>query len=158
MTLEEIWKVLATVEDPEIPVISIVDLGIVREVVLTDDEATVVITPTYSGCPAMPVIEREIRQRLVAAGLKSVQLKTTLSPPWSSDWLSDSARERLRTYGISPPSSRAENALIQLPSSISCPRCGARQSKVISEFGSTACKALLVCSSCREPFEHFKEI
>ncbi|HEX8535201.1 MAG TPA: 1,2-phenylacetyl-CoA epoxidase subunit PaaD [Allosphingosinicella sp.] len=141
----EIWRVLESVPDPEIPVVSVVDLGIVREV--TADR--VVITPTYTGCPATLVIETMVRVALDQAGFGDVKIATTLSPPWTTDWISAEGRRKLREYGIAPPVPAGSRA-------VECPQCGSAQTEEISRFGSTPCKALWRCRSCAEPFDLFK--
>ena len=143
MTEQAIWAVLEGVMDQEIPVVSVVDLGIVRDV--STDKVT--ITPTYSGCPATDVIERTIREELDAAGLREVAIETTLSPPWTTDWISDKGREALRRYGIAPP---------ELTKAATCPQCGSTDTEEVSRFGSTPCKAQWRCKSCLEPFDRFK--
>ena len=143
MTRERIAAVLERVMDPEIPVISIVDLGILREV--HDDR--VVITPTYSGCPATEVIERSVREALDQAGFRDVAIETALYPPWTTDWISERGREALRRYGIAPPDP-AKAAI--------CPQCGSNETEEVSRFGSTPCKAQWRCRSCLEPFDRFK--
>ena len=143
MTTETIWAVLRSVMDPEIPVVSVVDLGIVRDV--SPEEVT--ITPTYSGCPATDVIERTIREELDAAGLRDVAIKTVLSPPWTTDWISDRGKEELVAYGIAPP---------DLAKVATCPRCGSTDTEEVSRFGSTPCKAQWRCKACLEPFDRFK--
>lgn len=156
---EELTNLLATIPDPEIPVISIVDLGILRKVeVINSETVEVTITPTYSGCPAMRVIEEDIKSKLKEKGYTKVQLVTSLSPAWTTDWMSDDAKERLRIYGISPPEKTTvdKNSLTGKSKLISCPQCGSSETEMISQFGSTACKALYRCISCREPFDHFK--
>lgn len=159
--VEQVWAWLAEVSDPEIPVISVVDLGIVREVFWRDDVLHVAITPTYSGCPATRVIEQDIARALRQRGLTQVQLETRISPPWTTDWLSEQGREKLTAYGIAPPSGSAipisdisggPHALLR----IVCPRCGSDHTRKISDFGSTPCKAHYVCQSCMEPFDYFK--
>ena len=139
---ERVFEILSDVPDPEIPCVSVVDLGIVREV--TDD--TVTITPTYTGCPASIAIEAGIRAALDRAGLSRLKIETTLSPPWTTDWISAQGREKLRAYGIAPPSVTAAQ----------CPRCGSAHTEEISRFGSTPCKSLHRCLDCREPFDRFK--
>ncbi len=166
----KIWDVLATVMDPEIPVISIVDLGIVRDVRCdldrTPEEIVVTVTPTYSGCPATEVIHQAIRESLDRSGHADVRIETRLSPPWTTDWLTPVGREKLRRYGIAPPEGRASERVIDLsrlrrsvestaPNAV-CPRCGSRKTEQISQFGSTPCKALHRCLACREPFDAFK--
>ena len=143
MTTDSIWAVLRSVMDPEIPVVSVVDLGIVREV--TPDEVT--ITPTYSGCPATDVIERTIREELDAAGFRDVAIKTTLSPPWTTDWISERGKQALRDHGIAPP---------DLAKAATCPQCGSTDTEEVSRFGSTPCKAQWRCKACLEPFDRFK--
>ena len=143
MTEQAIWAVLEGVPDPEIPVVSVVDLGIVRGV--SDDKVT--ITPTYSGCPATDVIERDIRDALDAAGYRNVAIETVLAPPWSTDWISDKGREALRRYGIAPP---------ELAKAATCPQCGSTDTEEVSRFGSTPCKAQWRCKACLEPFDRFK--
>ena len=140
-----IWSVLETVADPEIPVLSVVDLGIVREVAAD----RVLITPTYTGCPATQVIERDIRAALDAAGYGHVRIETVLSPPWTTDWISEAGRAKLLAYGIAPPAPKGERA-------VHCPQCGSADTEEISRFGSTPCKALWRCRACAEPFDLFK--
>ena len=148
----QVWQWLGEIPDPELPALSIVDLGIVRDVQWTDNqnELVVSITPTYSGCPAMEVIANDIRSSLNEHGVEQISLRTQLSPPWTTDWLSDDAKERLRAYGIAPP------PLISITTSISCPHCGSDEVQLVSRFGSTPCKAIYKCLSCLEPFDAFK--
>ena len=154
------WQVLAEVADPEIPAVSVCDLGIVREVRCDDECLTGVVTPTYSGCPATELIEREIHNALVAAGARSVCVETRLAPAWSTDWISAEGRDKLRAYGIVPPQAcEAGTKPIRIvPRSLECPRCGSRETTRLSQFGSTACKALWRCERCKEPFEYLKPI
>ena len=162
LTESEAWKLLDTVPDPEVPAVSVVELGIIRELRCRDDGITVVVTPTYSGCPATEVIGLAIRDTLAAAGAGRVELETRLDPPWISDWIGEAAREKLRAYGIVPPTGRAAVGGAQpirfVKQALSCPRCGSRDTERLSEFGSTACKATYRCKSCLEPFEYFKPI
>ena len=142
-----VWSVLGDVADPEIPVISVVELGIVRAV---DAEAReIVITPTYTGCPATQVIERDIRAALDAAGWRDWRIRTALSPAWTTDWISEEGRRKLHRYGIAPPSPAGSRR-------VECPQCGSAQTEEVSRFGSTPCKALWRCRDCREPFDLFK--
>jgi ring-1,2-phenylacetyl-CoA epoxidase subunit PaaD len=150
--VQEITRVLATVPDPEIPAVSVLDLGIVREV----SGARVLITPTYTGCPATLIIEQSIRAALDAAGYAQVRIETALSPAWSTDWISDAGREKLRAYGIAPPPKGAGLAALRNETHAQCPRCGSLNSEEISRFGSTPCKALWRCNACAEPFDRFK--
>lgn len=153
---------LDTVPDPEIPVVSIAELGILREVRLAEDGALeVTITPTYSGCPAMAQIAEDIDAALCAAQLTPHRLKTVLAPAWSTDWISEAAREKLRRYGIAPPGGSAPaRATVHLTrrsaETVPCPRCGSTHTAVLAQFGSTACKALYRCLDCKEPFDYFK--
>ena len=140
-----VWEVLANVPDPEIPVISIVDLGIVRAA----DQDRVVLTPTYTGCPATHVIETMVRTALDEAGFAHVRIETTLSPPWTTDWITPQGREALRAYGIAPPTPAGTRA-------VHCPQCDSTETEEISRFGSTPCKALWRCRACAEPFDLFK--
>ncbi|MBX9630188.1 MAG: phenylacetate-CoA oxygenase subunit PaaJ [Burkholderiales bacterium] len=161
LTEAEAWQVLRTVPDPEIPVISVCELGIVRSVRAVDDAVTVVVTPTYSGCPATEVIATSIRTALSDAGAATVAVETRLSPAWTTDWIEAAAAERLKAYGIVPPGPAAV-ATVQpirlVPRSIGCPRCGSRRTTRLAAFGSTACKALWRCDACMEPFEEFKPL
>lgn len=154
------WAVLAAIPDPEIPAISITDLGIVREVECHDDCVDVTVTPTYAGCPATEMIQADIVRALRAAGAAEVAVRLQLSPAWTTDWLSEDARARLAAYGIAPPQERAADVTqpLRYRPRIRCPRCGSTQSEQLSAFGATACKALYRCLDCREPFEYFKPI
>lgn len=160
LTEAQAWDVLARVADPEIPVISVTELGIVREVAASGQAIEVVVTPTYSGCPATEVIERSIVDALREAGAGEVRVKTRLAPPWSTDWIAPEAREKLRRYGIAPPGSAADAAAqtIGFVPRVECPLCGSGNTERLSAFGATACKALYRCRDCREPFEYFKPI
>ncbi len=156
-TEERIWKYLESVPDPEIPVLSVVDLGIIRAVNVAAGTVEVVVTPTYSGCPATEVIEKSIVDCLAENGIDDVVLKRVLSPPWSTAWISDAGREKLRAYGIAPPEDDAgKRSLMDSLRAIACPRCDATSTTLVSEFGSTPCKASYKCESCLEPFEYFK--
>ena len=157
------WQALAGVPDPEVPALSVCDLGIVREVLSDATGTRVVLTPTYSGCPATEVIAASIRDALQLAGLGPVQVEHRLAPAWTTDWISDAGRAKLLAYGIAPPDSvrcAAPDAAVSTvrirPRNVACPRCGSLQTERLSAFGSTACKALHRCLACREPFEHFK--
>lgn len=155
--LARAWSVLGEVMDPEVPVVSVVDLGIVRDLDWRGGHLHVVVTPTYSGCPATEVIERDIEQALEGAGFAAPNLELRLAPAWTTDWISDDGRERLRAYGIAPPSgSTSKRALLGETPEVRCPQCGSVHTEQLSEFGSTACKALYRCVECREPFDYFK--
>jgi ring-1,2-phenylacetyl-CoA epoxidase subunit PaaD len=153
-----VWNMLRRVPDPEIPVLNVVEMGIVRSVEVKDNNVLVGITPTYSGCPAMDVIGDEIKRILLQNGFAEVSVKYMLSPAWTTDWLTDEAREKLRQYGIAPPEhSTAEKAALHgAGKTVLCPRCKSAHTHMISNFGSTACKALWQCDDCKEPFDYFK--
>lgn len=154
------WAVLGAVPDPEVPVISVVELGIVRDIVVDGDDVTVTITPTYSGCPAMREIETDIATALREAGFANVSVCTTYTPAWTTDWIGADAREKLRAYGIAPPGPAEGPTLVSIARRrvVACPYCGSAQTRLQSEFGTTACKAIHVCDECRQPFEEFKAI
>jgi ring-1,2-phenylacetyl-CoA epoxidase subunit PaaD len=158
ITKEDILKILEVVSDPEIPVLSILDMGVIRGVNLNNDQIEVVITPTYSGCPAMNVIEMEILATLKMNGFENVKVTTVLSPPWTTDWLTERGRQRLLEYGIAPPVGGTvdKNALFPEDKIVPCPQCSSTNTKMISQFGSTACKAMYKCNDCLEPFDYFK--
>jgi ring-1,2-phenylacetyl-CoA epoxidase subunit PaaD len=170
VTTEQVWAWLGDVPDPEIPVISVVDLGIVRAVELVgDDECVVTITPTYSGCPAMAVIAEAVTEALHRRGIASVRLVNRLSPAWTTDWMSESGKIKLREYGIAPPAQQVVDIsaltsgvkrgarLGSAPTlQVACPNCGSANTVITSLFGSTPCKALYKCVDCREPFDYFK--
>jgi len=148
----------AAVMDPEVPVLTIADLGVLRDVEVRDDgTAVVTITPTYSGCPAMDVIRRDVEDAVRSAGFTAVEVRTVLSPAWTTDWMTDEGRRALSAYGIAPPSPR-RGGPVPLALSVRCPQCGSPRTRETSRFGSTACKSLWVCDECREPFDHFKAI
>jgi ring-1,2-phenylacetyl-CoA epoxidase subunit PaaD len=157
MTTHEIDKktlfaFLENIKDPEVPVLSIVDLGIVRDIKLNDDELEVVITSTYTGCPAMDMIAVDIRTLLATLGFKKIKITQTLSPPWTTDWMSEAGKRKLQEYGIAPPDKR-----FSIPKDgVECPLCHSTNTRLVSEFGSTACKALFQCNDCKEPFDYFK--
>lgn len=154
--LAALRSVLDEVHDPEIPILTIADLGVLRDVRFDGGRVVVVITPTYSGCPAMHAIEDDIRQVLGAAGYRDVVVETQLAPAWSTDQMSSAAHAKLRAVGIAPPTSITTDKRALLGEHVMCPRCASRQTERISEFGSTACKALYRCRSCLEPFDYFK--
>jgi ring-1,2-phenylacetyl-CoA epoxidase subunit PaaD len=153
-----IWKLLEQVTDPEVPVLSIIDLGIVRDVKATDGKVEVTITPTYSGCPAMDVISIGIRMLLLEQGFKEIVIKQVLSPAWTTEWMSEAGRQKLTAYGIAPPNPMQQvcNTSLFAEEAITCPHCGSFHTRRISEFGSTACKSLYQCNDCHEPFDYFK--
>ena len=156
-TVQQVWEWLTAIPDPEIPVLSLVDLGIVRRVTALPDGVEVEVAPTYSGCPATEVIEKSIVDGLLERGVGNVVLKRVLSPPWTSAWITDEGREKLRAYGIAPPADgESKRAMLGNMKSIACPRCGTTTTTLVSEFGSTPCKASYKCDVCLEPFEYFK--
>jgi len=151
--ITRLFELLGNVSDPEIPVLSLLDLGVVRDVTVSGGKVNVTITPTYAGCPAMTAIRADIESTLAAAGYEQVEVRQQLSPAWSTDWMTDRGREKLRDYGIAPPLRSSGG----MPGeSIECPRCRSTEVDKISEFGSTACKALYRCRDCLEPFDYFK--
>lgn len=157
----ELFEILHEVKDPEVPVLSVVELGIVRDAERVGTGAIVTVTPTYSGCPAMREIETEIRRALSEQGIEPVEIRTTYMPAWTTDWISDDAKAKLEAYGIAPPAFAGQAGVVQLSKrsrAVVCPRCGSRNTALTSEFGSTACKSLRVCRACGEPFEEFKAI
>ncbi|MBP6024681.1 1,2-phenylacetyl-CoA epoxidase subunit PaaD [Ferruginibacter sp.] len=150
--VKKIWKLLETVCDPEVPVLTILDLGIVRDVKINDETVEITITPTYTGCPAMDMIAMNIRLALTENGFTKIKITTVLSPAWTTDWMSEEGKRKLIAYGIAAP-----NKKFEIPEDgVQCPQCNSTSTKLISEFGSTACKALYQCSDCKEPFDYFK--
>ncbi len=163
VNLQDAWAVLDEVPDPEVPALSVRDLGIVRDVRLADEGIEVVLTPTYSGCPATEVIEKSVIDALEAAGFRPARVKMQRAPAWTTDWISEAGKRKLRAYGIAPPGpvDAAEGVPITFmrkPVPVPCPRCGSTHTERIAAFGSTACKALHRCLDCHEPFDHFKPI
>ena len=161
LTEAQAWEVLRQVPDPELPAVSVCELGIVRDVHAGAEGVKVIVTPTYSGCPATEMIESAIREALEGAGAVGVTVETRLSPAWTSDWITTGARAKLRAYGVAPPQPTAngqQQPIRFFAPAPPCPRCGVRTTTRLSEFGSTACKALYRCEACREPFEYFKPI
>lgn len=165
-TTDQVWEWLSQVPDPEIPVISLTDLGIIRDVEWQGDTLVVAVTPTYSGCPATSIINLDIETALRGHGIEKLRLERRLSPPWTTDWLSESGREKLRAYGIAPPidgtaaDGRLDARVARMAGSsnlvIACPRCGSNHTEKVSQFGSTPCKASYRCTDCLEPFDYFK--
>ena len=164
--IQELWTLLGEVNDPEVPVLSVVDLGIVRDIRIIDDPTgtangvpEIVITPTYSGCPAMDMIRANIRMHLLEKGFPDVRIETVLSPAWTTDWMSEAGKQKLAAYGIAPPMPTQTVCRMEMFSreeAIQCPHCHSYHTTMISEFGSTACKALYRCEDCKEPFDYFK--
>ena len=151
------WAVAASVPDPEVPVLTIEDLGVLRDVVVEGGRVTVTITPTYSGCPAMDAIRDDVVLALTSEGFDEVQVRLVLAPAWTTDWMTDAGKQKLVDYGIAPPTGRAAvGGPIRLALSVRCPRCGSLDTRELARFGSTSCKALYECRACLEPFDHFK--
>ena len=156
ITTNQVFDWLSEITDPEIPVITIKELGMLRDVKVKDDNYIVTITPTYTGCPAMPLIETQIKEKMLEHGLSNVIVNTTYSPAWTTDWLQDDAKKKMKAYGIAPPPHSSCVKALKDFTRLSCPRCNSVNTELISRFGSTACKALYKCIDCKEPFEHFK--
>ena len=160
-TIEEnnIWQILETVTDPEVPVLSILDLGIVRDIKIDRETIEVIITPTYTGCPAMDMIAMNIRLALIENGYNKIKITSILSPVWTTGWMSEAGKQKLKKYGIAPPNPIQQignDKLFAVPEGVQCPHCNSYHTQRISEFGSTACKALYKCNDCKEPFDYFK--
>ena len=156
ITTGKIRKLMEDIYDPEIPVLSIIDLGIVRDVQIINDGIEVFITPTYSGCPAMDVISINIRMALLQNGFTNIKITQQLSPAWTTDWMTEAGKEKLKAYGIAPPVGKSFDQKYLEELKVECPLCHSRNTKLISQFGSTACKALYQCNDCLEPFDYFK--
>ena len=159
IAIQKIWTILETVTDPEVPVLTIIDLGIVRDVKINDEETEIIITPTYTGCPAMDMIAMNIKLALIENGYHKIKITSVLAPAWTTDWMSESGKEKLKAYGIAPPNPKqvvCDTKLFAEEEAIQCPLCNSYHTKLISQFGSTACKALYQCLDCKEPFDHFK--
>jgi ring-1,2-phenylacetyl-CoA epoxidase subunit PaaD len=157
---QKAWDIAATVVDPEIPVLSIADLGILRDVEVTNNKVKVTITPTYSGCPAMDAIRDDVKTAFAKEGYADVEVELVLSPAWTTDWMTDAGKQKLQEYGIAPPTGKSHAARhagpIRLTMAVKCPQCASLNTKELTRFGSTSCKALYVCQDCKEPFDYFK--
>ena len=157
---QKAWDIAATVVDPEIPVLSIADLGILRDVEVTDGKVKVTITPTYSGCPAMDAIRDDVKTAFAKEGYQDIEVELVLSPAWTTDWMTDAGKQKLQEYGIAPPTGKSHAARhagpIRLTMAVKCPQCASLNTKELTRFGSTSCKALYVCQDCKEPFDYFK--
>jgi ring-1,2-phenylacetyl-CoA epoxidase subunit PaaD len=157
VTASYIWELLEEVSDPEVPVLSVVDLGVARQVEVNEQSITITITPTYSGCPAMKTMEDDIRKKLSDHHIENVTINTVLSPAWTTDWLSENGRRKLKEYGIAPPEHEVDKSvLFSEPTKVPCPKCGSTDTRMVSQFGSTACKAHYQCNTCKEPYDYFK--
>jgi len=150
-----IWKILETVKDPEVPVLSVVDLGVIRAVAVEEQQVTVTITPTYTGCPAMDLISMHIKMALNAEGYQTI-IQTVLSPAWTTDWMTENGKQQLKAYGIAPPMGKSFDQAYLDNLIVPCPQCNSTHTVLVSQFGSTACKALYKCEECKEPFDYFK--
>lgn len=155
---DQVWRLAATVHDPEIPVLSIEDLGILRAVRVEGEDVVVTITPTYSGCPAMDTIADDLRLVFQDAGYATARVELVLSPAWTTDWMTQAGKDKLAEYGIAPPTPRRQGGRVRVPLAVKCPHCDALDTREIAHFGSTSCKALYVCNRCKEPFDHFKAL
>jgi ring-1,2-phenylacetyl-CoA epoxidase subunit PaaD len=159
VTEQAIWEALEEVKDPEIPVVSLVEMGIVRDVSVSGDGVTILFTPTFSGCPALHVMKEEIRQKVTMLGFDSVAVETVLSPPWSSDWISDAAREKLRQFGLAPPPKHDGDLIsVAFLDVATCPRCDSSNTVIKNSFGSTLCRMIWYCNDCKDAFEQFKPL
>lgn len=157
VTEEQIWKWLDEVLDPEVPALTIIDLGIVRKVELNDEGCKVTMTPTYSGCPAVTRMRDDIVEKLNSKGIEKVDIELVLSPAWTTDWITEKGKVKLKAYGIAPPQDEPDKSVLFAdPVNVACPLCDSSDTKLISQFGSTACKAQYQCNTCLEPFEYFK--
>lgn len=159
ISIQKIWQLLEDVADPEVPVLSVIDLGIIREVKINENEVEIIITPTYSGCPAMDMISMNIKLALIEHGYTNVKITSVLSPAWTTDWMSEAGKLKLKEYGIAPPNPKqqvCDDKLFAPHEAVQCPHCDSWHTRRISEFGSTACKALYQCNDCKEPFDYFK--
>ncbi|MPT31809.1 MAG: phenylacetate-CoA oxygenase subunit PaaJ [Chryseobacterium sp.] len=157
ITEEHIWQILKEVPDPEVPVLNLLDLGIIRDVKFNEDEIEVIVTPTYSGCPATSMINMSIKLKLIEKGFNNIKITNQLSPAWTTDWMTEEGKQKLKAYGIAPPVySKNSDELFSKTDEVECPLCGSKHTHLVSQFGSTACKALYQCDDCKEPFDYFK--
>ncbi len=158
LSTSAVWSELEKIQDPEIPVLTLVEMKIIRDVKVDEDRVTVIMSPTFIGCPALEHMKSEIRSRLQAIGCDNVSIEITFSPPWSTDMLEESTLEKLRVYGIAPPPRTEPELSVALNRPVSCPSCGSTQTRMQAHFGSTLCKQMYVCEKCTQPFERFKPI
>lgn len=158
MTVEQIWHLLEAVKDPEIPVVSLVEMGIIRHVEISEGKVIVAMTPTFSGCPALHVMRTEIKTTLNNAGVTEVDVKQVLYPPWTSDWITPAGRQKLKEFGLAPPQQHGGNFEITLLDPVSCPYCDSNNTSLKNSFGPTLCRAIYYCHHCQQPFEQFKPI
>lgn len=155
-TIHQLWTIVSEVPDPEVPVLSIADLGVLRNISVENDKAIITITPTYSGCPAMDMISMGIRMALLEKDITNFEIKTVLSPAWTTDWMSEAGKQKLTAFGIAPPIGKSFNQQFLEDTIVPCPHCGSENTQLVSAFSSTACKAFYTCNDCKEPFDHFK--
>jgi ring-1,2-phenylacetyl-CoA epoxidase subunit PaaD len=158
LTAEEVWKLLEEVYDPEIPTVSVVDLGLIRSVGITGSQIKITMTPTFAGCPALEVMRATIGERLQEAGAQDVEVRFILHPPWTTDWITQQGRQKLTAFGLAPPPVHAGQLEAVLDAPTACPYCSSRNTERKNDFGSTLCRAIYVCRDCRQPFEGFKPI
>jgi ring-1,2-phenylacetyl-CoA epoxidase subunit PaaD len=158
LSLNHIWQTLNTIADPEIPVVTLVELGVVREVAVDGARVIITITPTFAGCPAMHAMREEIVEKLRAIGLEQIEVRTALNPPWTSEWLSDEVRSKLKQFGLAPPPRHSGNIEIALMEVVACPHCGSKETVLDNAFGPTLCQSLHYCHACRQSFQRFKPL
>jgi len=158
LTREDIWQLLAEIKDPEIPAVSLVEMGMVRQVGLQESKVIVILSPTFSGCPALDVMRGEIDRRLREVGAPEVEVRLSLAPPWSTDWITPQGREKLKGFGLAPPPLHSGRLQLALEQPVACPYCASTHTEVKNDFGPTLCRAILYCHDCRQPFEQFKPL
>lgn len=158
LTAAEVWRILSEIADPEIPVVSLIDLGLIRGVAVSPEKVIVTMSPTFSGCPALTVMRREVEARLLNAGAEAVEVRTVYAPAWTSDWITPQGRQRLVEFGLSPPPLHGGQLEAALAAAAVCPYCGSQNTQLKNDFGSTLCRAIYVCTACRQPFEAFKPV
>lgn len=158
LTSQQVWQILEEVKDPEIPVVSVVEMGLIRQVAFAKNQVFVRMTPTFAGCPALQVMRSEIEARLQRAGAENVQVQITLNPPWSTDWITTEARKKLKAFGLAPPPHLGGDFGRILQEAATCPYCDSQNTELKNDFGSTLCRAIYVCKDCKQPFEQFKPV
>jgi ring-1,2-phenylacetyl-CoA epoxidase subunit PaaD len=158
LTLDEIWRALEELVDPEIPVVSLIEMGIVRDAQVNDNGVTVFMTPTFAGCPALDVMQNAIVEKLRALGIKRVAVKMVLTPSWSSDWITEAGRGKLKAFGLAPPPKHGGDVQLFFPNEVACPYCHSTKTRVTNNFGPTLCRAIYFCRNCQQPFEQFKAL
>jgi ring-1,2-phenylacetyl-CoA epoxidase subunit PaaD len=158
LTSQQVWQILEEVKDPEIPVVSVVEMGLIRQVAINKDHVLVRMTPTFAGCPALQVMRSEIENRLQQAGAEEVQVQITLSPPWTTDWITAEARKKLKGFGLAPPPQHDGDFEKLLQMTATCPYCDSQNTQLKNDFGPTLCRAIYVCQDCKQPFEQFKPV